>query len=886
MSSFNEQLDTNTNTNTNTNTATEIKLGGQVCLRDWKEFEKPLSAPEKTVLNALSEYVKELIDYSISDSTQSFYPSVLPEAFEDLCKKSGLGMITETVDVNQKTEKPKKNPKKKNQTGAEIREKNSRKKFKNAIDTKKKTASSINIIPPPLHNGDLLDAKILEIISYINYVMSLKFQENELTFYEIYFGIGKMLNNISKIKVKHHTNTTHRLMDVPEMIVTVLTEKYQEFTASYNFDYQIASLKYPRLFYSTNFDKILPGMDITPFPSQKKILEFVKENHEETYLCVFNTIMGMGKTWIAGFIGQLTHLLNTKSRCDGSQLKTVVYTCPEILKSVRETVGQILHSLKIPFGVAFIEDGKLRVVKQNAYKDSPYQPTFILAGVNSTIELLKNGYKSKSGWTLNPKNLVLFYDEFTMGLGPINNKLSEIVSNFPPRVILSSATLDSIDSLPELRDFFDKKYPEAVFDTVNYSKVLIGTELNNMNGKMFIPHQKCTTRDQLIKYIQDIINSSLFKKNYSIKLVYNMYLKLQELNVTIPPYLEFTNWMDQIDHRNQESIQDLGMHYLNLVLEESLSKPDIVSQFNSIEITDPLINYDDLVATSRNIDGQTFISHPDPLSELTKKFSEHFSQCMKYMNIRSFEDLNQRIQRIKEDRDKKDASSRISKSNSSEKISKHDRQMELNQTDSSDNNMPDIPIEFRLGKIKVSYSPSTIDWGSIVASDQEKFAALFGVYIYSENSHHSYHNFVIDKISKGSAKFVFADSTLNFGNSFPFSYGFILQEMSVETSKTLLQLMARAGRIGKSDSAKIYAHDDILNKVFDPLCDPEYIDYENENIKLIVQLAAQNDSDKLEAEQREAEKLERAKQCEAEKLERAKQREAEKKKKTRRIKRI
>ena len=95
------------------------------------------------------------------------------------------------------------------------------------------------------------------------------------------------------------------------------------------------------------------------------------------------------------------------------------------------------------------------------------------------------------------------------------------------------------------------------------------------------------------------------------------------------------------------------------------------------------------------------------------------------MNIRSFEDLNQRIQRIKEDRDKKDASSRISKSNSSEKISKHDRQMELNQTDSSDNNMPDIPIEFRLGKIKVSYSPSTIDWENIVASDQEKFAALF-----------------------------------------------------------------------------------------------------------------------------------------------------------------
>lgn len=87
-----------------------------------------------------------------------------------------------------------------------------------------------------------------------------------------------------------------------------------------------------------------------------------------------------------------------------------------------------------------------------------------------------------------------------------------------------------------------------------------------------------------------------------------------------------------------------------------------------------------------------------------------------------------------------------------------------------------------------------MNWDNIIAPDIVKFAALFGIFIYSEETHHTYNDFVNDVISRGGGVYVFADSTLNYGNSFPFNNGIITDDMATHSDKTLLQLMSRAGR--------------------------------------------------------------------------------------------
>ena len=84
-----------------------------------------------------------------------------------------------------------------------------------------------------------------------------------------------------------------------------------------------------------------------------------------------------------------------------------------------------------------------------------------------------------------------------------------------------------------------------------------------------------------------------------------------------------------------------------------------------------------------------------------------------------------------------------------------------------------IPTQYLLRTGGSSTTIGSAKWDEIVASDFLKLAALFGVFVYSEESHHTYHNFVTEVISRGSAIYVFADSTLNYGNSFPFNNGII-----------------------------------------------------------------------------------------------------------------
>jgi hypothetical protein len=189
--------------------------------------------------------------------------------------------------------------------------------------------------------------------------------------------------------------------------------------------------------------------------------------------------------------------------------------------------------------------------------------------------------------------------------------------------------------------------------------------------------------------------------------------------------------------------------------------------------------------------------------------------------------------------------------------------------------IPTIPSKFLLSSFKYQLvSLAFVDWNEIQASDFEKLMMLLGVVYYSTNSHHTYHNLVIDIISKGRAIFVFADSSLNYGNSFPFNNGIIMDDMSsMHSFKTFSQLMARAGRPGVSDCAIIYAGNKIIETMSEPIHNPNFIDIEHINLNRAIRGAIQIEQNIIEEEKKALREAEKKEELEAIEKIRAKERE-------------
>ena len=854
---------TPTPTTTTTPTTTNpMSMNHQIRDDEWKEFEKSLGSGTD-IAKCLAEYVSHLVKgESIEQSVQASYPTTFPEGFDnyrkiqsDRKKKiigfSELYAVNPDLTISYTSDIP-------NKKIEQMKLKNSIASYNSDINKLLETETSL--IPSPV-GSNCIDIKILELIKFMKTMIRTPIHKVDMEkAYETFFGIGKILENIRNILVRHHT--TGKITNIHVMIINPLEQKYHDFVTHFHFDYSIASTRYPRLFYSTKFDKIFPGMSVKPYESQKQMLDFVNENFSNPFVCVFNSLMASGKTWVAGYIGLLVHLTNIKTNSYRNNPKTFIYTCPEILKSVRHIVGRILHYHDVPFALAFIEKGKVLIKKQNSCKGDGKKPTVILAGVQATIELMKEDYFDiKEHYTIDKDNTIVFFDENTIQMdknpSPMVPYLTEFYRNLPPQVIFSSATHPKIENMERLREYALSKYPEIIFKTIDYSKVLIGTQLNKLDGEMFIPHSYCNDTLSMDNFISFIKNNIMYKKFYTIPLVRAMYDKIVELGLELPVHLNFDNWMDELCHRNQEYIQNLGIAYLRFIRDLSSTDPTIVSRFNEIIKTNQGINFENLVESSRVLSGQTFISCVNPELLMENKFGAYFRSVMEKLRIRDFEDLNDRYKKLillKEKREK--SAAKMKSARSDDKFSRDQRARdEAESLESME--IPDIPDEFKLGNVRTSISIGSVNWDNIIASDMVKFAALFGVFIYSEESHHTYNNFVIDLISRGIGVYVFADATLNYGNSFPFNNGIITNDMASHSDKTLLQLMARAGRPGISHTAIIYAGDLILTKINETINNTinnqEYIDLEFANLNQCIDLSYRLDAEELVRQQEEQE---------------------------------
>jgi hypothetical protein len=172
---------------------------------------------------------------------------------------------------------------------------------------------------------------------------------------------------------------------------------------------------------------------------------------------------------------------------------------------------------------------------------------------------------------------------------------------------------------------------------------------------MFIPHFGCETPEQLERFIDLVQEKLIFKKFYTLPIIQDMFKQLEKNDIVVPENIEFKNFMDDYGHRNQESIQNLAIEYLKLVLDISRiqNQPELVKKFCNMSVINKPIDINDFVNLSTQFDGQTFISCTNPLELMHSKFDHHIEKIKDELKIRSFKDLYNKYLRTIEDNTKR-----------------------------------------------------------------------------------------------------------------------------------------------------------------------------------------------------------------------------------------
>ena len=633
---------------------------------NWKVYEETLSIGRQKALRLLSEKVIQICSgKNIVTDEQEWMPRSFPQGYENIRKNEDFRKL---IGINSSFKNKQTNEKSSNNKTTKLSREDrlNEMKMQNSINRfteENKSFTPLDYKTLPFSGSSVIEMTIVKIISHLNsFITNKKKSIEEKDLYEVFFGIGKLIHHLEKIIVRN--DTTNKDTEFSSIALDDLKLKYSEFSQIFSFNYTIASNKYPRLYYSTKYDNILPGMSIKPYEAQCQILDFVNKNINNGFMCVLNTLMGMGKTTLVTAISEMVYLKDSS--------KTVIYCCPEVLDPVRKNVCQNANGTTLPFAVAFIDEKQHLVIKEhNSCKNSTSKPKLIIAGVIATVKLLEKTYITnektiydakcrtdiKVKHSYDPSNFVLFFDENTYSLdndeSPMIQQLAKIYQYLPPCTIFASATHPNIEEIPELANYIKTKFTDVSFMTVSKSKVLIGTQINKMNGQMFIPHSKCSNPEELDRFINIINNNLLFKKSYTLPLVCEMYNTLCQMKITIPENLKYDKYMDNYGHRNQDSIQNLAIEYLKIVSNLSGIVIDIVKQFCDKTYINTSIDLSNLFEVSKILNGQTFISCNNPEDLMFHYFKEHFETTLRSMKFKSFQDIVNNYKKMIDENEKK-----------------------------------------------------------------------------------------------------------------------------------------------------------------------------------------------------------------------------------------
>lgn len=614
--------------------------------------------------------------------------------------------------------------------------------------------------------------------------------------------------------------------------------------------YDIANTK-PRLIYDTKYDETISSIKLKPYDSQIELINTVSKNISNGFLILLKTLPGLGKTSmitsICAYIRKSEH---------NSKLK-VIFCCSDMLESVRIQILKLAYNFNIKFGIATSSSNN--GVDNYIIKNSWNCPT------DTERELIVADYRSTACILEEKKHeYLLFFDEPTVLTDRIENVntltyLSKILFNLPKRAILSSATLPATIELDNIIQDYIIKYPDAKIEQISSNKTLIGSFIKDFNSNPLVPHIYVNKFSELKNTIKIIKDFPLVGKFYTLPFLLN-------LNKYI---IEYGNKQDALNLDNIESFEHDNileniLHLLTVISDYDDVKNNFIKfkSLNINQVNELDIDVDKLDNNYNNFDhsklltvhaykyfGCCLIATESPLSYVRKYMYPIVDKLKEKIKISSitkeYENYKKLIQEYNTKVENLELNYKPQKDEKGNFDTKEEciarikvptftfrKELEINtishiksfakyvRTDNIDKSM-----------LKNCISHERIDINKYDIDDNLKFLLYMGVGIFSPGLDSAYTNKILEMLNDKELAFIIADESFCYGANYPISNVVIHDDLANNHSiNTILQLIGRTARIGKSWSGKVHLDTNTSKRIIKFFSDPSFNSVEGENI--------------------------------------------------------
>ena len=612
--------------------------------------------------------------------------------------------------------------------------------------------------------------------------------------------------------------------------------------------YDIANRR-PKLIYDTVYDETIPDIKLKPYDSQIELATCVKDNISNGFMIFYKTLPGLGKTSmilsICTFIKKSNHKLK------------VIFCCSDILESVRVQVLRTMYNFNIRFGIANASNSKDEYKITNSWncqEDSDRE--LIVADYKSTYLMLKEREKEQKLESENSKlvkksDYIVFFDEPTVLTDKTENTvtleyLSRIFYYTPKHLILSSATLPLLNELNNITEHYKNKNPDGLIKEIISNKTLIGCVIKDYKSNIIVPHTYCNNPLELKELILKIRMFPLLGKFYTLPFLMNLNEFCKEYNIHIN--------LDDIESFDQESI----LENIILLLERicNFDNPDDFEKFKKINIIDiredvfdnsklddkyNIVVHDKIITShAYKYIGSCLIATNDPFNYVKNNLFPIVEKLKIKLNIKSIHKEYENY--LKEKKKYKDEIDNIySKFTSQDKID--DQLNKLKEPKFNFNKSLEINTEEHLktfskyvktydsSMLKTYINQEDIDVTGYAIDDNLKFLLYMGIGIYTKDIDVDYSTKVLEMLNDGQLAFIIADETFCYGANYPLLNVIITDEIGDDHSiNTILQLIGRTSRIGKSWSGKVYLDNNTCERIIEFFKNPSFNSNEGTNI--------------------------------------------------------
>ena len=736
-------------------------------------------------------------------------------------------LVIDQNEENENKKNTKKKLKKQIKKKDEIIAQNIKAKFMQLLDNALSSFKSKKLNSSNGFRSLYAEVRLITFMYCCNYFINNKQSDSEC--YELVIGIGKTLKCLKNL---------NGLSQICCQDLNYNLEKLKNFCS---FKYEIMCEKYPRLCLSTKYDSIFPTLTIKPYESQINLMDAIKKTTVPK-IFLYKAMIGSGKT--SFFVALANHIenlrLNQKATGNKGTLQ-LIFACT--VEVVRREVCRMAYFTKIPFAIAVLENGIVKIINNfNCKKDE--NRILIVADLDTTYGLLSKN-----------SNYILFLDEPTVGAdmpnNPVTKAVAKILLSCPNITILSSATLPTESELSPILDHFNIDENRREITTIYSKESMIGCEIINFDGNTFTPHENCKNISELKYVILQLKTKPFIDRLYTAPIVYKLRKRMLEFGLENIIDLEIC--FSNTESLSQNNIQRIAIELLEKIVEtnNNILIEKICKPLDDIIISEDFNQEDDEINPSEIIwEEQTTIEtgQNDKNFDLNKIFTEHaykfagpclvvvndpikfaweksqvlLGQCDTASKIINKYNLNLSKFTISLDKMKL-IKNEDERSKKTQEIEEHNKPMLLFPNYLRVNTLDHLK-KFASQKLKtidkqLLQNPFPLETLPLELGVPDWIMTLLfaGIGIYAPSNSiltDNYNETILSLATDGQLSFLISDDSICYGANYPFLHVVIDDEMSERHSiLSIFQLAGRAGRVGQSWVAFVHTGDKTIQRI-------------------------------------------------------------------------